>query len=82
MNEFRVTPGTRSPGNAPRLTIIIVNYNAWPDVLRLASVLEDEPEFASGELQIAVVDNASQGPMPGETRALPSRWPAFLASAQ
>jgi GT2 family glycosyltransferase len=49
----------------PKLTIIIVNYNSWPDVSRLVSALAAEPEFGSGSLQIVVVDNASQGPIPG-----------------
>ena len=62
--------------------MIIVNYNGWPDVLRLVSALEDEPEFSSGELQIVVVDNASQGPDPRKTRGLPSCGPPVRGPAR
>jgi N-acetylglucosaminyl-diphospho-decaprenol L-rhamnosyltransferase len=64
----------QTPGLAdvrPRLTVIIVNYNGWPDVLRLVSALEAEPAFGSGELQIVVVDNASAGPVPEQLRQSP-----------
>jgi GT2 family glycosyltransferase len=46
------------------LTVIIVNYNEWTDVLRLVSALAGEPEFKSGKLQIVIVDNASPDPIP------------------
>jgi GT2 family glycosyltransferase len=48
----------------PRLTIVIVNYNSWPDIVRLASSLQQEPEFPSGAFEVVVVDNASHGPVP------------------
>ena len=48
----------------PRLTVIIVNHESWPDVLRLTASLAAEPEFTSGQCQIVVVDNASRGPVP------------------
>ena len=79
MNEFRVTSSFRAPGPGPRLTVIIVNYNAWPDVIRLVSELEDEPEFSSGELQIMVVDNASQGPIPEKLALFPPAGLRFVA---
>ena len=53
------TPGLAGMG--PRLTVIIVNYNGWPDVLRLVSALVTEPEFGSGELQVVV--RADGGPI-------------------
>jgi GT2 family glycosyltransferase len=52
------------PRKTPRLTVVIVNYNAWPEVSRLVSSLEAEPEFAAGQLLVVVVDNASGGPIP------------------
>jgi GT2 family glycosyltransferase len=48
----------------PRLTVIIVNHDSWTDVVRLSASLTEQPEFTSGECQIVVVDNASQGPTP------------------
>ena len=51
-------------GVTPRLTVLIVNYNGWRDVSRLVSALQAEPEFVSGCLQVVVVDNASEGPIP------------------
>jgi N-acetylglucosaminyl-diphospho-decaprenol L-rhamnosyltransferase len=47
-----------------RLTVIIVNYESWPDSLRLTASLVAEPEFSSGRCQVVVVDNASTGPVP------------------
>ena len=34
--------------------MIVVNYDGWPDVLGLASRLEEEPEFLSGACQVVV----------------------------
>jgi GT2 family glycosyltransferase len=56
----------------PVLTAVIVNYNAWPDVLRLVTALAGAPELAAGLCEVVVVDNASQGPVPVEfTRPWP-----------
>jgi len=51
------------------LTVIIVNHESWPDVLRLTGSLMAEPEFASGLCHVLVVDNASHGPVPPEIAA-------------
>jgi N-acetylglucosaminyl-diphospho-decaprenol L-rhamnosyltransferase len=48
----------------PRLTVIIVNFESWPDVVRLVESVTSESEFASGRCQVVVVDNASRGPIP------------------
>jgi N-acetylglucosaminyl-diphospho-decaprenol L-rhamnosyltransferase len=48
----------------PSLTVIIVNYESWPDVLELTAALAAEPEFSSGRCGIVVVDNASRGSLP------------------
>jgi GT2 family glycosyltransferase len=48
----------------PRLTIIIVNHDSWPDVLRLSASLTSQSECTSGQCQIVIVDNASAGPVP------------------
>jgi N-acetylglucosaminyl-diphospho-decaprenol L-rhamnosyltransferase len=55
-------PGTVT--RPPRLTVVIVNHESWPDVLRLTTALVAEPCFRSGQCQIVVVDNASRGPLP------------------
>jgi N-acetylglucosaminyl-diphospho-decaprenol L-rhamnosyltransferase len=57
---------TDSESRRPRLTVIIVNHESWPDVVRLTGSLTAEPEFASGLCHILVVDNASHGPVPPE----------------
>ena len=62
MPQGQQTPGMS--GKAPRLTVIIVNYNSLPDILHLIRALAAEPEFESGELQVVVVDNASPDPIP------------------
>jgi N-acetylglucosaminyl-diphospho-decaprenol L-rhamnosyltransferase len=46
------------------LTIIIVNYESWPDVVRLTASLLAEPESKSGRCRIVLVDNASKGSVP------------------
>ena len=68
-SQVQQTPGLAGMG--PRLTVIIVNYNGWPDVLQLVSALVAEPEFGSGELQVVVVDNASPDPIPERLRLYP-----------
>jgi GT2 family glycosyltransferase len=57
-------PLTSANSQLPRLTVIIVNYESWPDVLRLTALLTAEAEFLSGRCQVIVVDNASTGPAP------------------
>ena len=56
--------------------MIIVNYESWPDVLRLVKTLRVEPEFTSGRCQIVVVDNASRGPIPEAFSSPAGRHPA------
>jgi len=57
-------PLTSANGLVLRLTVIIVNFESWPDVLRLTASLTAEPEFLSGRCQVIVVDNASSGSTP------------------
>jgi len=65
VNELSAPDHLTAPeGRRPRLTVIIVNHDGWPDVLRLAASLADQPEFTRGQCQIVVVDNASRGPVP------------------
>jgi len=54
----------------PTLTVIVVNHDSWPDVLRLSASLTDQPEFTSGRCQIVIVDNASREPVPDPFSAL------------
>ncbi|MDG3004205.1 glycosyltransferase [Paludisphaera mucosa] len=60
----------REPQTRPdaRLTVVVVNYDGWPDVLGLVDRLGHEPEFLSGACRIAVVDNASPSPAPDALR--------------
>jgi N-acetylglucosaminyl-diphospho-decaprenol L-rhamnosyltransferase len=57
-------PVARTTGRRPRVTAIIVNYNSWPDVARLAAALAQSPEVAAGLCEVVVVDNASDAPPP------------------
>jgi GT2 family glycosyltransferase len=50
--------------SGPKLSVVVVNYDGWSDVLSLLSRLLAEPEFHSGACQVVVVDNASPGPLP------------------
>jgi N-acetylglucosaminyl-diphospho-decaprenol L-rhamnosyltransferase len=51
-------------GPRPSLTVVIVNYNSWPDVARLVAGLARAPEVAAGICRLVVVDNASDEPPP------------------
>ena len=64
MNPLQARQSAKSRSPEPRLTVIIVNYESWPDVVRLVESLTSEAEFASGRCQVVVVDNASRGPIP------------------
>jgi N-acetylglucosaminyl-diphospho-decaprenol L-rhamnosyltransferase len=55
---------TGSRAQQAELTIIIVNYESWPDVLLLTASLTAEPAFSSGRCRVVVVDNASLGAAP------------------
>ncbi len=69
MNESNSEHGlTPAEGSQPRLTVIIVNHESWPDVLQLTRGLTAQPEFRSGSCRVLVVDNASRQPAP-------LRWP-------
>ena len=46
------------------LSVIIVNYRSWPDVVRLVASLARSPSIAPGACEILVVDNASGEPVP------------------
>ena len=48
------------------MTIVVVNYESWPDIVRLVDSLRDEPELGSGLCEVVVVDNASPGRIPAE----------------
>lgn len=50
------------------MTAVIVNYNAWADVVPLVDVLASTHEVAHGLCEVVVVDNASAGPIPSEFR--------------
>ena len=54
----RDTSGASGP-REPLLTVVVVNYNSWPDVARLVTSLAAEPEVAAGTCEVVVVDNAS-----------------------
>ncbi len=66
-----MTPNVPNPSRPPAspstlLTVVIVNYDGWSDVLRLVASLAEEPEVGSGRAEVVVVDNATPGPIPVE----------------
>ncbi len=65
-----LTRNTQTDGTVatpcPSLTVLIVNFNSWPDVARLVTSLGAAPELADGRSEILVIDNASDGPIPAE----------------
>jgi GT2 family glycosyltransferase len=72
MSTSRHPPAQGHEDSRPKVTVVVVNYQSWPDVEALASALASGPEFAAGELQVVVVDNASDGPVPPALLDLPS----------
>lgn len=60
--QIDVCQAVRRPG----LTVVVVNFNAWPDVARLVTMLADSPALADGRCEIVVIDNASDDPVPAE----------------
>lgn len=60
------TPATRRPVAPPRLAVLVVNYNGWPDVARLVAELADSDAIRGGRAEVVVVDNASGDPPPAE----------------
>jgi len=52
------------PLPAPKVSVVIVNYEAWPETTRLVDSLCATPAFAGGEAEIIVVDNQSPGGIP------------------
>ncbi len=48
----------------PLVSVVIVNYNSWPDVAALVSSLSASAAVTDGVCEIVVVDNASDGPVP------------------
>ncbi len=57
-------PANPPPSRPPGLSVVIVNYGSWPDVLRLVETLAGSGPVASGDAEIVVVDNATPGPIP------------------
>ncbi len=64
MDQIPRDQATEHRFEQPRLTVIIVNHESWPDVLELTRSLDGQPEFSSGRCEIVVVDNASRGDLP------------------
>jgi len=52
------------PTDFTRLSVVIVNYQSWPDVDRLVVSLANSPSVGSGLAEILVVDNHSGEPVP------------------
>lgn len=48
------------------LSVVIVNYRSWPDVVRLVGSLLGSPSVAVGSCEILVVDNASPEAVPDQ----------------
>src|SRR5262249_23648866 len=66
--SFPKPPSRLEPIPAPRVSVVIVNYNSWSDVCRLVAILAVSPEVSAGRAEIIVVANASAGPIPEDFR--------------
>jgi GT2 family glycosyltransferase len=62
----------------PLVTVVVVNYNAWPDVEELVESLARSTEASSGVCEVVVVDNASDGPVPTRLQ-IPPRGVRLIA---
>ena len=65
----------------PVLSVVIVNYRSWPDVLRLVDSLAGSAGVSAGRSEIVVVDNASPEPVPDELR-VPRSGVGLVARAE
>ena len=61
----------QKPHATPRLSLVIVNYDSWADVLAQVAVISQAREFQDGQVEVIVVDNNSPGPKPAHRPALP-----------
>lgn len=61
----------QKPHATPRLSLVIVNYGTWPDVLTQVAVISQAREFQAGLVELVVVDNHSPGPRPAHRPTLP-----------
>ena len=48
----------------PLVSVVIVNFRSWPDVVRLVDSLAGSAEVSAGRSEIVVVDNASPESVP------------------
>lgn len=60
------TPHTNEPvaADTVAVSVIIVNYESWPDVALLAETLSRSAEVRSGRWEVLIVDNASRQEIP------------------
>jgi GT2 family glycosyltransferase len=70
VNSTALTRKRPPADRAPRVSVVIVNYNEWPDALPLVQALGRAPEVATGDAEIVLVDNASKDPPPPELSVL------------
>jgi N-acetylglucosaminyl-diphospho-decaprenol L-rhamnosyltransferase len=55
---------SNQPLESAVLSVVIVNYRSWPDILRLVGSLLESPSIGSGTSEVVVVDNASHESIP------------------
>jgi GT2 family glycosyltransferase len=60
---------------APKVSVVIVNYEAWPETTRLVESLCATEAFVGGDAEIIVVDNHSPSGIPADRRqAFGLKW--------
>lgn len=64
---------TSTHEHAPLISVVIVNFNGWPDTTRLVASLSESREVALGTCEIVVVDNASAWKPPPSLSDAPAR---------
>ena len=64
MNRSETQKSSSNPTRRPLVSVVIVNFNAWPEVENLTRQLLASPEIDSGLCEVVIVDNASKGPIP------------------
>ncbi|MFM7128339.1 MAG: glycosyltransferase family 2 protein [bacterium] len=63
------------PTAAPKVSVVIVNYEAWAETNRLVETLCATAAFTGGEAEIIVVDNNSPSGIPADRRQADGlRW--------
>ena len=65
------TAAPRTDRDRIAVSVVIVNYESWPDVASLVETLAESAELSQGRWEVIVVDNASRSEIPAPLHSPP-----------